>query len=407
MATASRSVEPPCVAPGWDAADLNGLPPTVVETITQARAPSTRKTYALKWSLFANWCSSRREDPRRCTIGVVLSFLQERLERRLSPSTLKCMWPLSRPTMMQWTTGPWESMISSWGSWRVPGGWTPPGHPLCPLWTSLSSWLDFRLPDCANFHQKGRGPPSVFGKWRVPCVRAGLLSRCLETLAWIRAQGSDQALLRSGGEPASTALRGGRSSLSVAVSRKSIAHIRGPHPELQKFWAALCLPQRSAEMEGCLQTEAGPLDSGCRRLGVPISRWAVPPGGEGSLHSECCLLPCIGARTPLWQTSAELRAGRHRTPSQDSTVSALSQSLPVCWVTVMGGKNWPVSRLLRHSPSPWDTSAFFLLQFSSPDGEPWWNPLSTPGSQTGWSSLSPGPVLVLARPGLRSATVLG
>ncbi len=35
------------------------------------------------------WCSSRREDPRRCTIGVVLSFLQEGLECRLSPSTLK------------------------------------------------------------------------------------------------------------------------------------------------------------------------------------------------------------------------------------------------------------------------------------------------------------------------------
>ncbi len=72
-----------------DAADLSGLPPAVVETIIQARAPSTRQTYALKWSLFATWCSSRREDPRRCTIGVVLSFLQERLERRLSPSTLK------------------------------------------------------------------------------------------------------------------------------------------------------------------------------------------------------------------------------------------------------------------------------------------------------------------------------
>ncbi len=89
MAPASRSVEPPCVAPGQDAADLSGLPPAVVETITQARAPSTRQTYALKWSLFANWCSSHREDPRRCTIGVVLSFVQERLERRLSPSTLK------------------------------------------------------------------------------------------------------------------------------------------------------------------------------------------------------------------------------------------------------------------------------------------------------------------------------
>ncbi len=92
MAPSSRSMEPPCVAPGRDAADLSGLPPAVVETIIQARAPSTRQTYSLKWSLFANWCSSRREDPRRCTIGVVLSFLQERLEHRLSPSTLKkCM----------------------------------------------------------------------------------------------------------------------------------------------------------------------------------------------------------------------------------------------------------------------------------------------------------------------------
>ncbi len=76
MAPASRSMEPPCVAPGRDAADLSGLPPAVVETIIQARAPSTRQTYALKWSLFATWCSSRREDPQRCTIGVVLSFLQ-------------------------------------------------------------------------------------------------------------------------------------------------------------------------------------------------------------------------------------------------------------------------------------------------------------------------------------------
>ncbi len=81
MAPASRSMEPPCVAPGRDAADLSGLPPAVVETIIQARAPSTRQTYALKWSLFTTWCSSRREDPRRCTIGVVLSFLQERLEQ--------------------------------------------------------------------------------------------------------------------------------------------------------------------------------------------------------------------------------------------------------------------------------------------------------------------------------------
>ncbi len=51
MAPVSRSMEPPCVAPGRDAADLSVLPPVVVETIIQARAPSTRQTYALKWSL--------------------------------------------------------------------------------------------------------------------------------------------------------------------------------------------------------------------------------------------------------------------------------------------------------------------------------------------------------------------
>ncbi len=32
------------MAPGRDAADLSGLPPAVVETIIQARAPSTRQT---------------------------------------------------------------------------------------------------------------------------------------------------------------------------------------------------------------------------------------------------------------------------------------------------------------------------------------------------------------------------
>ncbi|XP_051512683.1 uncharacterized protein LOC127417036 [Myxocyprinus asiaticus] len=89
LAPAPRPLESPCLAPGRDAEDLGGLPPAVVDTITQARAPSTRRLYALKWSLFAKWCSSRHEDPQRCAVGSVLSFLQERLEGRLSPSTLK------------------------------------------------------------------------------------------------------------------------------------------------------------------------------------------------------------------------------------------------------------------------------------------------------------------------------
>ncbi len=89
LAPASRLVESPRMVLGWDAEVLDGLPPSVVNTITSARAPSTRHAYRLKWNLFVDWCSSRREDPRRCPIAVVLSFLQDGLERRLSPSTLK------------------------------------------------------------------------------------------------------------------------------------------------------------------------------------------------------------------------------------------------------------------------------------------------------------------------------
>ncbi|KAL0150896.1 hypothetical protein M9458_053815, partial [Cirrhinus mrigala] len=89
LAPASRSVEPAWVASGRDTVDLSGLPQAVIETITQSRAPSTRQAYALSWGLFVDWCASRGEDPQRCPIAVVLSFLQGKLERRLSPSTLK------------------------------------------------------------------------------------------------------------------------------------------------------------------------------------------------------------------------------------------------------------------------------------------------------------------------------
>ncbi len=89
LAPAPRLVEPPRMVLGRDAEVLSGLPPAVANTITSARALSTRQAYRLKWNLFFNWCSPRREDPRRCPIAVVLSFLQDGLERRLSPSTLK------------------------------------------------------------------------------------------------------------------------------------------------------------------------------------------------------------------------------------------------------------------------------------------------------------------------------
>ncbi len=89
LAPAPGLVESPRMVPGRDAEVLSGLPPAVVNTITSARALSTRQACRLKWKLFVDWCSPRREDPRRCPIAVVLSFLQDGLERRLSPSTLK------------------------------------------------------------------------------------------------------------------------------------------------------------------------------------------------------------------------------------------------------------------------------------------------------------------------------
>ncbi len=89
LAPAPRLVESPRMVLGWDTEVLSGLPPAVVNTMTSARALSTRQAYRLKWNLFVNWCSPRREDPRRCPIAVVLSFLLDGLERRLSPYTLK------------------------------------------------------------------------------------------------------------------------------------------------------------------------------------------------------------------------------------------------------------------------------------------------------------------------------
>ncbi|XDV50971.1 hypothetical protein PO909_019935 [Leuciscus waleckii] len=47
LAPSSRSLEHPCVAPGWDEAGLSTLPRPVVSTITSTRALSTRHAYAL------------------------------------------------------------------------------------------------------------------------------------------------------------------------------------------------------------------------------------------------------------------------------------------------------------------------------------------------------------------------
>ncbi len=66
-----------------------GLPERVLNTISEAKAPSTRRLYALKWSVFSTWCLNRGENPSTSELAVVLSFLQELLDKGRSHSTLK------------------------------------------------------------------------------------------------------------------------------------------------------------------------------------------------------------------------------------------------------------------------------------------------------------------------------
>ncbi|CAM4558503.1 unnamed protein product [Leuciscus chuanchicus] len=66
-----------------------GLPKGVLNTITQARAPSTRRLYSSKWSVFSGWCTARGVSPTDCGVTEVFSFLQELLDEGRAPSTLK------------------------------------------------------------------------------------------------------------------------------------------------------------------------------------------------------------------------------------------------------------------------------------------------------------------------------
>ncbi|KAL0204548.1 hypothetical protein M9458_002566, partial [Cirrhinus mrigala] len=86
MAPPAQAVGPAPLVSGRESMNLSE---SVLNTISQARAPSTRRLYALKWSVFSAWCSTHGEDPASCDISVILSFLQELLDKGRSPSTLK------------------------------------------------------------------------------------------------------------------------------------------------------------------------------------------------------------------------------------------------------------------------------------------------------------------------------
>ncbi|CAM4648922.1 unnamed protein product [Leuciscus chuanchicus] len=86
LASSPGALVPTCV--GHQRVPVN-LPAGVLNTITQARAPSTRRLYSSKWSVFTSWCTASGTPPSRCGVTEVLSFLQELLDKGRTPSTLK------------------------------------------------------------------------------------------------------------------------------------------------------------------------------------------------------------------------------------------------------------------------------------------------------------------------------
>lgn len=61
----------------------------MIDTVTQARGPSTMQLYALKWCLFINWCYSRGKTLGDVVLNQCFPSFQEDLDSHLSLSTLK------------------------------------------------------------------------------------------------------------------------------------------------------------------------------------------------------------------------------------------------------------------------------------------------------------------------------
>ncbi len=57
--------------------------------MAEARALSTIRLYTLKWSVFSAWCQDHDLDQVTSEVSVVLSFLQEMLDKQRSSSTIK------------------------------------------------------------------------------------------------------------------------------------------------------------------------------------------------------------------------------------------------------------------------------------------------------------------------------
>lgn len=54
--------------------ELTDLPARVLSTLSETRASSMRRLYALKWFVFSDWCSVQNQAPLSCKVPLVLSL---------------------------------------------------------------------------------------------------------------------------------------------------------------------------------------------------------------------------------------------------------------------------------------------------------------------------------------------
>ena len=66
-----------------------GLDEAVLDTMRNARAPSTRANYDHKWKCFSSWCLANQVSPVTCSISHVLRFLQSLLDAGRAGSTIR------------------------------------------------------------------------------------------------------------------------------------------------------------------------------------------------------------------------------------------------------------------------------------------------------------------------------
>ncbi len=231
-----------------------------------------------------------------CTIGVVLSFLQERLERRLSPSTLKvyvAAIAAHHDAVDGRSLGEHDLIVRFLkGARRM----NPSRPPLVPSW-DLSIVL-------AGL-QRGPFEPLDSVELKFLSLKTALLTALtsIKRVGDLQAFSVSEECLVFGPVYSHVVLRprpGYVPKVPTTPFRDQVVNLQALPSEEADPALALLWPVRALRIyvtrTRSVRSSEQLFVCHRHRLGIPVARRAMPPGCEGSLHQECCLLPCVGAR---------------------------------------------------------------------------------------------------------------